>query len=73
MSGSTRNTEKGLWGLGTPFILDSLLEIDTSYGRRTNSPQKDDKNMLGNIGDLFVKCMRQVTKGHLYHLFGVLD
>ena len=30
-----------------------------------NSPQYDDKNMLGNIGDLLVKCMRQVTKGHL--------
>ena len=29
------------------------------------------KNMLGNIGNLFVKCMRQVTKGHLYHLLGV--
>ena len=29
--------------------------------------------MLGNIGDLFVNCMRQVTKGHLYHLLGVLD
>ena len=29
--------------------------------------------MLGNIGNLFVKCMRQVTKGHLYHLLGVLD
>ena len=27
--------------------------------------------MLGNIGNLFVKCMRQVTKGHLYHLLGV--
>ena len=27
--------------------------------------------MLGNIGDPFVKCMRQVTKGHLYHLFEV--
>ena len=26
--------------------------------------------MLGNIGDLFVKCMRHVTKGHLYHLLG---
>ena len=25
------------------------------------------KNMLG------VKCMRQVTKGHLYHLSGVSD
>ena len=29
--------------------------------------------MLGNIGDLFVKCMRQVTKSHLYHLLGVSD
>ena len=29
--------------------------------------------MLGKIADLFVKCMRQVTKGHLYHLFGVSD
>ena len=27
--------------------------------------------MLGNIGDLFVKCMQQVTKGHLF--FGALD
>ena len=34
-------------------------------------PQKDDKSMLGNIGDLFVKFMRQVTKGYLYHLLGV--
>ena len=29
------------------------------------------KNMLGNIGNLFVKCMRQVTKGHLYPLLMV--
>ena len=29
--------------------------------------------MLGNIGELFVKCMRQVTKSHLYHLLGVSD
>ena len=29
--------------------------------------------MLGNIGNFFVKCMQQVTKGHLYHLFGVSD
>ena len=29
--------------------------------------------MLGNIGDPLVKCMRQVTKGHLYHLLGVSD
>ena len=31
-------------------------------GRHRNSPQYDDKNMLGNIGDLFVKRRRQVTK-----------
>ena len=29
--------------------------------------------MLANIGNLFVKCMRQVTKGYLYHLLGVSD
>ena len=29
--------------------------------------------MLGNIGDLFVKCMQQVTKVHLYHLLGVSE
>ena len=29
--------------------------------------------MLGNIGNPFVKCMRHVTKDHLYHLLGVSD
>ena len=29
--------------------------------------------MLSDIGDLFVKCMRQATKGHLYHPLGVFD
>ena len=29
--------------------------------------------MLGNIGEMFVKCMRQATKGNLYHLLGVSD
>ena len=28
---------------------------------------------VGNIGDLFVKCMRQVTKGHSFYLLGVSD
>ena len=42
-------------------------------GRRQNSQPSDDKNMLGNIGNLFVKCMQQVTKDHLYHLLGVSD
>ena len=32
-----------------------------------------DKNMLGNIGHLFVKCRRQVTNGHEYHLLGVSE
>ena len=45
----------------------------STKGRRQNSPQYDDKNMLENIGDLFVKCMQQFTKGHLYHLLGVSD
>ena len=29
--------------------------------------------MLGNIGKLFVKCMRELAKAHLYHLLGVSD
>ena len=29
--------------------------------------------MLGNIGDLFVICVGQVTKSHLYHPLGVSD
>ena len=29
--------------------------------------------MSENIGNLFAKCMRLVTKGHLYHLLGVSD
>ena len=29
--------------------------------------------MLGNIGNLFVICNQQVTKGHLYHLLVVSD
>ena len=40
------------------------LQPSGNKGRRQNSPQLDDKNMLENIGDLFVKCMREVTKGH---------
>ena len=57
-------------------VLRKLMEFNGEnciMGRRQNSPQQDDKNMLGNIGDLFVKCMRQVTKAHLYHLLGVSD
>ena len=29
--------------------------------------------MLGNIGNLFVICVQQVTNGHVYHLLGVSD
>ena len=32
---------------------------------------KISKTCWGNIGNLFVICMRQVTIGHLYHLLGV--
>ena len=47
--------------------------INSSVFHFPSFPQPDDKNMLGNIGDLYVKHMRQVTKSHLYHLFGVSD
>ena len=42
-------------------------------GETSNSPQWEDKNMLGNIDNLFLKCMQKVTKVYLYHLLGVLD
>ena len=29
--------------------------------------------MLGNTGNLFVKRMQKVTKGHSYHLYKVTD
>ena len=32
-----------------------------------------EKKCWGNIGNLFVICMGQVTKGYLYHLLGVSD
>ena len=61
--------------MGWNYAADPILWVClmTLKGGCQNSPQYDDKNMLGNIGHLFVKCMRQVTKGHLYHLFGVSD
>ena len=46
--------------------------VQPQLERHKNTPQQYDNNMLGNIGDLFVKCMRQVTKGHLYHLLGAM-
>ena len=39
------------------YFLYYYNDILISLGRRRNSPQLDDKNMLGNIGDLFVKCI----------------
>ena len=38
-------------------------DIRIPHGRMT-------KVCWGNIGNLFVTCMRQVTKGNLYHLLG---
>ena len=61
------------WGGGGGTTVEVAGESAPSKGRRQNSRQSDDKNMLGNIGDLFVKCMRQVTKDHLYNLLGVSD
>ena len=59
--------------LGIVCVSNNYLPGDQGEGSHQTSPQYDDKNMLGNIGDLFEKCMRQVTKGHLYHLLGVSD
>ena len=39
-------------------------DVKISHSRMT-------KEMLGNFGNRFVKCMRQVTEGHFYHLLGV--
>ena len=52
------------------FLVIHFIE---DQGTHHNSKQYDDKNMLGDIGNVFVKCMRQVTKGHLYHPSGVSD
>ena len=38
-----------------------------------NQSKKKKKKMMGNIGSMFVKCIRRVTNGNLYHLFGVSD
>ena len=49
-----------------------LIAVTFSLGTRLRRDVKiPDSRMLGNFGDLFVKCMRQVTKVHLYHLLGV--
>ena len=37
-------------------------------GKHQNSPQYNDRNLQGNIANLFVKLMRQVTKKHLQQL-----
>ena len=62
-----------MWLADLSCIYSPVKIGNHSKGRRQNSPQKDDKNMLGNISNLFVKSRRQVTKGHLYHLLGVSD
>ena len=37
--------------------MGALYSCILNKGRRQYSSQKDDKNMLGNIGDMFVKCI----------------
>ena len=56
--------------------IKELAHKGTSRGvlrRPQNSPQDDDKNMMENFGNLFVKCMLLVTNGYLYHLLRVSD
>ena len=50
-----------------------LYKITLHKGTHQIFSQYDDENMLGSFGNLFVKCMQQITKGHWYHLFGVSD
>ena len=62
----------GTW----PTLFSSYLNVHASLlimGDIQIPHSRMTKACSGNIGDLFVICMRQVTKGHLYHLLGVLD
>ena len=38
----------------------------------SDSTQDNHKTLLGNVGELVLKSMGQVTKSHLHNLFGVL-
>ena len=40
---------------------------------REGEELQNGKIILGNIGNLFVKCMRHVTKGHFYPLLEISD
>ena len=51
----------------------AFCDLLQRLGEKSKFPAVGDKNMLENIGDLFVICMLQVTKHHLYHLLGVSD
>ena len=56
--------------------IKELAHKGTSRGvlrRPQNSPQHDEKNMMENFGNLFVKCMLQGTNGYLYHRLRVSD
>ena len=46
--------------LSSPFSM-AKTKVPHIKGRQQNSLKWDDKSMLRNIGDLFVKCMRQDT------------
>ena len=48
-------------------------EISFSWGDIKIPHSRLTKACWRNVGNLFVICMKQVTKDHLYHLFGVLD
>ena len=61
-------SSSSLWILVSTLVQSNKVTIKWEMSKFTS-----DKNMLENIGDLFVKCMQQVTKGHLYHLLGVSD
>ena len=68
-------------GFGIQEAWDTLLYAaiyaiylgETSKFKIPHSIRRMTKTHRGNIGNLFVICMQQVTKGHLYHLLGVSD
>ena len=66
-----------MFWVGDPLFIkiraQTVIGAQADNGRLKNCQKEDDKNMLGKNGHLFVKCMRQGTKIHLYHLLGVFD
>ena len=60
-----RTSQHKCWGVPDN---DTIGNGITCKERRQNYIQYNDNNMMENIGNLFVKCMRQLIKGHLSHL-----